>query len=235
MPRDLFQPSHDDTPALRRAGIVPFSVAAHVAAIGAAVLVPALAVGALPDPRAAITYVTTEHAMPVVPPPGVPNRGRPPQSARGAPLVAPDTLPPLDAEPPDTSSAVIDGPDTGVGLIDGIPDGVVGGAAVMDLAPPPEPQRAVRVGGDIQPPVKVRDAAPAYPEIARAARVQGIVIIEATIGPDGAVKDAKVLRSIPLLDQAALDAVRQWVFTPTLLNGVPVPVIMTVTVQFTLQ
>ena len=59
--------------------------------------------------------------------------------------------------------------------------------------------------------------------------------IEATIGPDGAVKDAKVLRSIPLLDQAALDAVRQWVFTPTLLNGVPVPVIMTVTVQFTLQ
>ena len=60
-------------------------------------------------------------------------------------------------------------------------------------------------------------------------------IIEATIGPDGAVKDAKVLRSIPLLDQAALDAVRQWQFTPTLLNGVPVPVIMTVTVQFTLS
>ena len=58
---------------------------------------------------------------------------------------------------------------------------------------------------------------------------------EATIGPSGSVQDAKVLRSIPLLDQAALDAVRQWQFTPTLLNGVPVPVIMTVTVQFTLQ
>ena len=71
--------------------------------------------------------------------------------------------------------------------------------------------------------------------IAQSARVQGIVIIEATIGPSGAVQDAKVLRSIPLLDQAALDAVRQWQFTPTLLNGVPVPVIMTVTVQFTLQ
>ena len=61
------------------------------------------------------------------------------------------------------------------------------------------------------------------------------MILEATIGPDGRVQDVKVLRSIPLLDQAALDAVRQWVFTPTLLNGVPVPVIMTVTVQFTLQ
>ena len=76
---------------------------------------------------------------------------------------------------------------------------------------------------------------PVYPPIAQSARVQGIVIVEATIGPDGAVKHAKVLRSIPPLDQAALDAVRQWVFTPTLLNGVPVPVIMTVTVQFTLQ
>lgn len=76
---------------------------------------------------------------------------------------------------------------------------------------------------------------PVYPPIAQSARVQGIVIIEATIGPDGAVKDAKVLRSIPLLDGSALEAVRQWVFTPTLLNGVPVPVIMTVTVQFTLQ
>ena len=64
---------------------------------------------------------------------------------------------------------------------------------------------------------------------------QGVVIIEATIGPTGKVQDARVLRSIPLLDAAALDAVRQWEFTPTLLNGVPVPVIMTVTVQFTLS
>ena len=74
-----------------------------------------------------------------------------------------------------------------------------------------------------------------YPAIAQSARVQGIVIIEATIAPNGKVTDTKVLRSIPLLDQAALDAVKQWEFTPTLLNGVPVPVIMTVTVQFTLQ
>ena len=61
--------------------------------------------------------------------------------------------------------------------------------------------------------------------------MQGIVIIEATIGEDGRVINARILRSVPLLDQAALDAVRQWQFTPTLLNGVPVPVIMTVTVN----
>src|SRR5207244_9090148 len=74
-----------------------------------------------------------------------------------------------------------------------------------------------------------------YPAIAQSARVQGVVIIEATIGPNGAVQEAKVLRSIPLLDAAALDAVKQWEFTPTMLNGAPVPVIMTVTVNFTLQ
>jgi len=68
-----------------------------------------------------------------------------------------------------------------------------------------------------------------------AAKVVIVVWSKKTIGPDGRVKEAKVLRSIPLLDQAALDAVKQWQFTPTLLNGVPVPVIMTVTVNFTLQ
>ena len=101
--------------------------------------------------------------------------------------------------------------------------------------PPPPPSAPVRVGGNIKAPVKTKDVRPTYPAIAQSARVQGIVIIEATIGPSGKVTDAKVLRSIPLLDNAALDAVRQWQFTPTLLNGVPVPVIMTVTVQFTLQ
>ena len=93
----------------------------------------------------------------------------------------------------------------------------------------------VRVGGNIKPPMKTKDVRPTYPPIAQSARVQGVVIIEATIGPNGKVQDARVLRSIPLLDAAALDAVRQWEFTPTLLNGVPVPVIMTVTVQFTLS
>ena len=76
---------------------------------------------------------------------------------------------------------------------------------------------------------------PVYPSIAQSARVQGVVIIEATIGPDGTVQNTRLLRSIPLLDQAAIDAVKQWVFTPTLLNGQPVPVIMTVTVQFQLN
>jgi protein TonB len=112
--------------------------------------------------------------------------------------------------------------------------GVVGGLPTAP-PPPPPPQAPIRVGGAIKQPTKVRHVNPVYPPIAQSARVSGMVIIEAIIGADGRVKDAKVLRSIPLLDQAALDAVRQWEFTPTLLNGVPVPVIMTVTVQFTLS
>ena len=91
------------------------------------------------------------------------------------------------------------------------------------------------MGGNIKPPRKIRDVPPTYPPIAQSARVQGIVIIEATIGVDGRVTDARVLRSIPLLDAAAVEAVKQWGYTPTLLNGVPVPVIMTVTVNFTLR
>jgi TonB family protein len=91
----------------------------------------------------------------------------------------------------------------------------------------------VRIGGQIKAPIKIKDVQPVYPAMAQSARVAGAVTIEATIGPDGKVIDAKVVRSIPMLDQAALDAVRQWEYTPTLLNGVPVPVLVTVTVNFT--
>ena len=101
--------------------------------------------------------------------------------------------------------------------------------------PPPDGPAPVRVGGNIKAPTKVKDVRPIYPEDAKAAGIAGVVIIEAVISPDGHVGDARVLRSIPLLDDAAIEAVRQWEFTPTLVNGAPVPVIMTVTVNFTLQ
>jgi protein TonB len=65
--------------------------------------------------------------------------------------------------------------------------------------------------------------------------VQGVVILECTIGRDGRITDVKVLRGIPLLDAAAVDAVKQWVYEPTLVNGVPARVIMTVTVSFKLS
>jgi TonB family protein len=94
---------------------------------------------------------------------------------------------------------------------------------------------AVRVGGAIRQPRKLKDVAAVYPAIARSARVQGVVIVEASIDAAGNVSDVRVLRSIPLLDQAAVDAVKQWQYEATLLNGVAVPVITTVTVNFTLR
>jgi protein TonB len=129
------------------------------------------------------------------------------------------------------------------------PNAPIAGAPYAPAPPgPPAPPRApcapassllaqapVRVGGNIKAPTKTRDVRPVYPDMAQAAKIQGVVIIEATIAEDGRIVGACVLRSIPLLDEAALEAVNQWEFTPTLLNGMAVPVVMTVTVNFTLQ
>ncbi len=117
-------------------------------------------------------------------------------------------------------------------IVGGITGGITAG--VPD-APAPPPGGAVRVGGNIAQPQKIKDVRPQYPPEAQQARIQGVVILEVVVGADGKVTSANVLRSIPMLDQAAIDAVRQWEFTPTILNGVAVPVIMTVTVDFNLQ
>ncbi len=106
----------------------------------------------------------------------------------------------------------------------------IGGSAPGGSGGPP-----LRVGGNIRAPLKLHDVAPVYPELARRARVQGLVIISCVIDADGRVAEAAVLRGVPLLDTAALEAVRQWTYRPTLLNGSPVAVVMTVTVQFTLR
>lgn len=92
--------------------------------------------------------------------------------------------------------------------------------------------RAVRPGGDIKAPIRTVYVAPVYPEIARAAGVSAVVVVECTIDPTGHVADARVVTGHPLLDEAALSAVRRWRYTATRLNGVPVPVLMTVTVRF---
>jgi TonB family protein len=109
--------------------------------------------------------------------------------------------------------------------------------------PPPPPPPAgpvdgmvpVRVGGSIPPPTKVRHVNPEYPEWARANKVEGVVILELVIDAAGAVREARVLRSITGLDDAAVEAVRQWLFTPTIVGGAARPVLMTVTVNFTLS
>jgi TonB family protein len=104
------------------------------------------------------------------------------------------------------------------------------------VANPPQSsfENAIRVGGNIRAPQKAHHVSPVYPQVAQDAKVQGIVILGVTVAPDGSIAEAWVERGIPLLDEAALDAVRQWKYSPTLMNGVPVPVRMTVTVNFAL-
>ena len=97
------------------------------------------------------------------------------------------------------------------------------------------PSGPLRLAAGIEPPRKIKDVKPIYPQGVLSDRARGTVIIEATIGIDGTVHDARVIHSVPLLDQAALDAVRQWEFVPSRLNGVPVAVIITVIVQFAIH
>ena len=197
-----------------------------------------LATTALPDPPGATAFVmaTTPEAPEMEPPPAPRAQSSTPSVSRNAtPVEEPDSLAPEPRELADTIPA-------GAGTLLGTARDVTGDpfgdgppeAPVPRVAAPPAPQPPVRIGGGIRPPQKIHHVAPEYPAIARSARVSGVVILEAFIAEDGSVRDVKVLRSVPLLDTPAVDAVRQWRFTPTLLNGVPVQVIMTVTVSFTL-
>ena len=95
--------------------------------------------------------------------------------------------------------------------------------------------RPVRVGGTLPSPVKVKDVRPAYPAEAQNSGAQGIVIVEAIVGPDGKVANARIIRGIDLLNASSLDVVSKWEYRPVLLNGNPVSFVMTVTVNYWLQ
>ena len=235
MPRDLFgqMTRPFEGVGARSRFTVPVSLAAHVLAVAAIVVVPLVASDALPTLH---TSLSVSMVTPVVPPAPPPPRVRPRvepsrvADANAAPTIAPDGVTKEPDWQRDGTMTANDGP----GLVDGIDSS----ATLVPPPPPPptpEPQQPVRVGGVIQPPTKIHDVAPIYPPIAQSTGVSGIVIISATIGTDGAVVDTAVLKAHPLLAQAALDAVRQWRFTPTRLNGEPVPVVMTVTVNFRLR
>jgi protein TonB len=219
---------------------LPVSLLLHTIAAALIVIVPLLSADQLPDPASAVkAFFVEPMAAPAPPPPPPPPAPRPanapkiiPRPVTEAQFVAPVEVP-EEITPEESIDMGVEG---GAGGVEGgVPGGVVGGIVGGLPDAPPPPVQAVRVGGQIKEPKKLKNVAPVYPDIAKQARVQGVVILECTISPQGKVTDVKVLRGIPLLDQAAIDAVKQWVYTPTLLNGVPVPVIMTVTVNFKLS
>jgi len=204
------------------------SVIAHVAAIAALIIAPALATDVLPEVQRTTAFIMVRAEMPTPPP--TPIRPREPApSTTGAPITEPDSIQPESLEPIVPADLGVDGVPAS-----GIPPGDI--VSTGDPLPPPapRPKDPVHVGGLIQPPLKIKHVAPVYPPIALAARKEGLVILEALIAENGDVQQVRVLRSDALFDQAAITAVQQWKFNPTRLNGEPVPLVMTVTVGFTL-
>ena len=158
------------------------------------------------------------------PPPPKQQQDIPKARSKKVPIPDPTPDEPEPIRLPEDIDTEIEIPDTDI--IFGIPEG----------PPPAEPEGPIRVGGDVQPPVKVSAPSPQYTEIARKARIQGVVIVEAIIDKTGAVTNVKILKGLPMgLDTAAADAVKKWKFKPATLNGKPVAVIYNLTVNFRLQ
>jgi len=206
---------------------VPVSVLTHAAILGTLIVAPLVALGELPTPGLGIAEVFPVSEPPL--PPDLPavNTTPPPAldvdiNVDAAPVDAPEGVKP---EPPPRLPSI-------VGLA---PIAPAFGHMTTIVAPKPPPQSPVRIGGDVRRPEKIKHVDPVYPAIAKAARVSGMVIVEATIATDGSVRGARVIRSVPMLDQAALDAVNQWRYTPTMLNSQPVEVIMSVNVTFAIK
>jgi len=199
-------------------------------------------------------------APPPPPPPPPPPAAAPPKVVKVIPrqfdagrLQAPKAIPKdiaiikEDELPPPSAGVggVIGGMAGGIGggAMGGVLGGIIG--AVPTAAPPPPPPppkketkaapQRIRVGGNVQAANLVSQQKPVYPPLAKQARISGTVELSAIIGRDGRVQDLKVVKGHPLLVQAALDAVKNWVYRPTLLNGEPVEVSTTIDVNFTLS
>jgi periplasmic protein TonB len=223
---------------------VLLSAILQVVVIGIFILIPLIYTEALPK-----QFLTT-FLVPPPPPPPPP----PPAAAvqhivkpmvrliQHGQLMAPNVIPKKVAMikeeemPPDVSGAVVGGVPGGVpgGSADGVLGGIIGGAGA---GPPPAPKAnptRIRVGGSVQAAKIIRQVLPVYPEIAKTAHIQGTVVLHAIIAKDGTVQELQYVSGPPLLMRGAMDAVRQWRFQPTLLNGDPVEVDTTISVVFNL-
>jgi protein TonB len=154
-----------------------------------------------------------------------------------APIDAPSAITPEPLFPGEDAFGVEGGVEGGVagGTLGGIVGGLVDAPPPPPPPPPPAPQQPVRIGGQISAPELLRRVEPVYPDIAVIAKVTGTVILEAVVATDGSVQTVKVLRPVKFLDQAAIDAVKQWRYKPLVLNGIPTPFVLTVTLTFSIR
>jgi protein TonB len=231
---------------MARASAFGTSLGVHAAVLAAVVTVPLLRDEPPPELRAARIVDYWPDIAPVA---MAQERPRDPRPPRRATPRGPERSPSLETPAPAPVTMATDPGDilddpgptetdwSGLLVGDASPDGHVGGGgdAVEGGTAPHGGREPQRVGGAIVPPTKVVHVAPVYPEIARIARVSGIVVLDCTIDPAGNVVDVRVLSGNPLLAPAAVEAVNRWRYEPSRLNGVPVSVLMTVTVRFDLK
>lgn len=243
MPHDLFGDvvTRPQSVRSRRSPLVLVSLAAHGVLLAGLVITSVVAPDALPFPEEVLAWDTPRPVrlvdIPLPKAAGSQEMISPRHTSTPLPVAVPESAAPTeppDGVTPETGNEGGGRRDAGEPTsrdIDTIP-----GTAIVEPPPPaPVPDGPVRLHAGIRTPRKVTDVAPVYPVLAQRMRVDGVVILEATIDARGVVQAARVLRSVPLLDQAAVDAVRQWRFEPALLNNQPIAVLMTVTVRFTLQ
>jgi protein TonB len=214
----------------------------HLLGVTGAVVIPVLLSPVLPEAAQPVHAFFVEPldvpAPPLPPSPPAPHAAARPAAqatpaattAFTAPLEVARELKPeewLDLGTEDGTSGGVDG-----GVPGGVLGAIVGGLpAATAEAPVPAP---VRVSGLVKEPVKLVHVEPVYPPVAVAGHVQGVVVIDALIDQRGRVVETTIVRGHPIFEKAAVEAVRQWVYTPTLLDGVPVRVLMTITVSFRL-
>lgn len=249
---DRFIDSREAGVAAKKSITLIVSLTIHVVLIVSAIILPLLFPDAVAGSIQRLNFLVAPPSPPAPPPAPPPEAtaGRIPRTvvddAFQAPVEVPrEILMGMDeALPLDSLIAGIPGGVPG-GIPGGVPDGVIDGVirgapASMDPLPPPpvpaqvKPPQTVRVGGRVQRARLIRQVRPRYPVLAVQARIQGTVILEAIISELGSVEDLRVIEGHPLLIRRALEAVRQWRYEPTVLNGVPVRVVTRITVRFNL-
>jgi periplasmic protein TonB len=200
------------------------------------ILIPLIYTEALPKELTS-TFLVAPAPPPPPPPPQAIVKVQRPKFIQPTRMVAPTVIPKkveiVKDEAPDVSGGTAGGFGVPGGVAGGVLGGIVGGAAPP---PPPKPVQTgpVRIGGNVMQAKAIDRVQPQYPAIARAAHVQGTVVLHAIIAKDGTVQQLQLMSGPPLLVNAAMDAVRQWRYSPTELNGEPVEVDTTIQVVFTL-
>jgi protein TonB len=254
----MFEQTFVETGKTKKTWTIFVSFICQIAFVGVLVILPMIFFEQLPG----ASLISSLVAPPPPPPPPPPPAAAPPvkvvkvipRQFDAGKLMAPKSVPKEIAK---IQEEELPPPSAGAGVVGGVPGGVAGGTpggvlgsilSTTNSQPPPPPPPAakkeappqqvqrIKIGGQVQQANLIKQVKPIYPQLAKQARISGVVHLSAIISKDGTIQELKALPGAhPLLVPAAIEAVKQWVYKPTLLNGEPVEVVTTIDVNFTLN